>query len=143
MVFSVAANRMASRVASSAIETIRGDLFEKVSRLSNTEIDRFTRPSLISRLTSDTYNVHQMLGRVQRLGVRAPILLIGGITMTMALEIVSDQLAEVGIRAEIKNYDESTWLETRKSGELGSFMSTWSADYNDPDNFIYTFFGNE
>ena len=64
-------------------------------------------------------------------------------TMTMALEIVSDQLAEVGIRAEIKNYDESTWLETRKSGALGSFMSTWSADYNDPDNFIYTFFGNE
>ena len=64
-------------------------------------------------------------------------------TMTMALEIVSDQLAEVGIRAEIKNYDESTWLETRKSGELGSFMSTWSADYNDPDNFIYTFFGIE
>ena len=64
-------------------------------------------------------------------------------TMTMALEIVSDQLAGVGIRAEIKNYDESTWLETRKSGELGSFMSTWSADYNDPDNFIYTFFGNE
>ena len=64
-------------------------------------------------------------------------------TMTMALEIVSDQLAEVRIRAEIKNYDESTWLETRKSGELGSFMSTWSADYNDPDNFIYTFFGNE
>ena len=64
-------------------------------------------------------------------------------TMTMALEIVSDQLAEVGIRAEIKNYDESTWLETRKSGELGSFMSTWSAEYNDPDNFIYTFFGNE
>ena len=64
-------------------------------------------------------------------------------TMTMALEIVSDQLAEVGIHAEIKNYDESTWLETRKSGELGSFMSTWSADYNDPDNFIYTFFGNE
>ena len=64
-------------------------------------------------------------------------------TMTMALEIVSDQLAEVGIRAEIKNYDESTWLETRKSGELGSFMATWSADYNEPDNFIYTFFGNE
>ena len=64
-------------------------------------------------------------------------------TMTMALEIVSDQLAEVGINAEIKNYDESTWLETRKSGELGSFISTWSADYNDPDNFIYTFFGNE
>ncbi len=64
-------------------------------------------------------------------------------TVTMALEIISDQLSEVGINAQIRNYDESTWLETRKSGELGSFMSTWSADYNDPDNFIYTFFGNE
>ncbi len=64
-------------------------------------------------------------------------------TVTMALEIIKEQLAAVGINAEIKNYDESTWLETRKSGELGSFMSTWTADFNDPENFIYTFFGNE
>lgn len=64
-------------------------------------------------------------------------------TVTMALEIIKDQLAQVGITAEIRNYDESTWLETRKSGELGSFLSTWTADFNDPDNFIYTFFGNE
>ncbi len=64
-------------------------------------------------------------------------------TVTMALEIIKEQLSAVGINAEIKNYDESTWLETRKSGELGSFLATWTADYNDPDNFIYTFFGNE
>lgn len=63
-------------------------------------------------------------------------------TMTMALEIVKEQLAQMGINAEIKNYDESTWLDTRKAGELGSYMSTWTADYNDPDNFIYTFFGS-
>lgn len=64
-------------------------------------------------------------------------------TTTMALEIIKEQLAEVGINAEIKNYDQSTWLDTRKSGELGSFLATWTADFNDPDNFIYTFFGNE
>ena len=64
-------------------------------------------------------------------------------TVTMVLEIVKEQLAAVGIEANIKNYDESTWLETRKSGELGSFVSTWTADFNDPENFIYTFFGNE
>lgn len=64
-------------------------------------------------------------------------------TVTMALEIIKEQLANVGINAEIKNYDESTWLETRKAGELGSFLATWTADFNDPDNFIYTFFGNE
>ncbi len=34
-------------------------------------------------------------------------------TMNMALEIIKEQLAQVGIDAQIKNYDESTWLETR------------------------------
>lgn len=64
-------------------------------------------------------------------------------TVTMALEIIKEQFAEVGINAEIKNYDQATWLDTRKAGELGSFLATWTADFNDPDNFIYTFFGNE
>lgn len=85
---SVMANRMASRVASDAMYTIRGDLFERVMYLPEMRCDEITRASLISRLTSDTYNIHQMLGRVQRLGVRAPILLIGGIAMTMLLDPV-------------------------------------------------------
>ena len=86
--FNVIANRMASRVASDAIYTIRGDLFERVMYLPEYRCDELTRASLISRLTSDTYHVHQMLGRIQRLGVRAPILLIGGIAMTMLLDPV-------------------------------------------------------
>lgn len=86
--FNVIANRMASRVASDAMYTIRGDLFERVMYLPEGRCDEITRASLISRLTSDTYNIHQMLGRVQRLGVRAPILLIGGIAMTMLLDPV-------------------------------------------------------
>ncbi len=85
---SVIANRMASRVASDCIFTIREDLFRKVMILSNRQADEITRPSLISRLTSDTYNVHQMIGRIQRLGVRSPILLVGGIIMTFLLDPV-------------------------------------------------------
>lgn len=84
--FNVIANRMASRVASDATELIRHDLFSKTMYLSNAQTDFFTKPSLISRMTSDTYNMHQMLGRVQRLGVRAPILLIGGICVTFTLD---------------------------------------------------------
>lgn len=86
--FSVIANRMASKVASDAIYVIRGDLFERVMYLPEYRCDELTRASLISRLTSDTYHVHQMLGRIQRLGVRAPILLVGGIAMTMLLDPV-------------------------------------------------------
>lgn len=86
--FNIIANRMASRVASDAMETIRFDLFQKTMLLSNQQIDSFSKPSLISRMTSDTYYVHQVLARMQRLGVRAPILLIGGIAVTLTLDFV-------------------------------------------------------
>ncbi|MCM1183393.1 MAG: ABC transporter ATP-binding protein/permease [Roseburia sp.] len=86
--FNVLANRMASKVARDTTEAIRHDLFEKIMWLSNARTDAFTKPSLISRLTTDTYNVHQMLGRVQRLGVRAPILVIGGVLVTLTLDPV-------------------------------------------------------
>lgn len=88
LTFNVIANRMASKVARDTTEALRHDLFEKVMWLSNAKIDAFTKPSLISRLTTDTYNVHQMLGRIQRLGVRAPILVIGGILVTLTLDPV-------------------------------------------------------
>lgn len=88
LTFNVIANRMASKVARDTTETLRHDLFERVMWLSNAKTDAFTKPSLISRLTTDTYNIHQMLGRVQRLGVRAPILVIGGILVTLTLDPV-------------------------------------------------------
>lgn len=86
--FNVIANRMASRVASEATRVIRHDLFARTMYLSSAQTDRFTKPSLISRLTTDTYHVNQMIGRIQRLGVRAPILLVGGVIFTMALDPV-------------------------------------------------------
>lgn len=86
--FNVLANRMASKVARDTTQTIRHDLFTKISYLSNEQTDAATKPSLIARLTTDTYNVHQVLGRIQRLGVRAPILIVGGILVTLTLDPV-------------------------------------------------------
>ena len=62
--------------------------------------------------------------------------------LQMVYQIVQQQLAAVGINAEIKTYDESSWLATRKSGEMASFLGTWTMDYNDPANIMYTFFGS-
>ena len=84
----IIANRMASRVARDTTEAVRHDLFARISYLSCRQVDEFTIPSLESRLTSDTYNIHQAVGMMQRLGVRAPILLLGGIMVTLALEPV-------------------------------------------------------
>ncbi len=84
----VKANRMASAVARDAARNVRHDLFDRILHLSGRQIDAFTVPSLESRLTSDTYNVHQMLGQMQRIGFRAPILLIGGLIVTALFEPV-------------------------------------------------------
>ena len=84
--FNVIPNRMASAVARDVTEEVRRDLYQKATLLSCAQMDRITIPSVISRLTTDTYNLHRMIGMMQRLGVRAPILLLGGLIVTMSME---------------------------------------------------------
>lgn len=86
--FNIIANRMAAKVARNTTKNLRHDLFEKILSLSGNQMDYFTIPSLESRMTSDTYNIHNMVGMMQRIGVRAPIILIGGIIITSTLEPV-------------------------------------------------------
>ena len=84
----VYANQLSTKISKKITQKLRYDLFRKTEYLSCKKADEFLIPSLISRLTSDTYNVHQMIDRMQRLGIRAPILLIGGILLTFTLEPV-------------------------------------------------------
>ena len=86
VVTNVYANRLATRTSGKITLKLRHDLFAKISYLSAEDTDKFTIPSLISRLTTDTYNINQMLTRTQRLGIRGPILLIGGIIITLTLD---------------------------------------------------------
>lgn len=85
-IFNIIANRMASKVARDTTERLRHDCFEKICYLSGAQVDQFTIPSLISRITSDSYNIHLMIGMMQRFGVRAPIILVGGIVLTSTLD---------------------------------------------------------
>ncbi|MBO7536375.1 MAG: ABC transporter ATP-binding protein [Bacilli bacterium] len=81
------ANQMASRVAMMVTTDLRHDLFKRIEDLSPKQMDDITIPSLISRMNNDTYNVHHFVGMIQRLGVRAPILLVGGIIVTFTLNV--------------------------------------------------------
>jgi len=49
----------------------------------------------------------------------------------------------VGVKANINIVGEDEFMAKRNAGELVVYTATWTADYDDPDNFIYTFFGNE
>ncbi len=86
LAFNIIANRMAAKVAKDSCEKIRHDLFERILQLSCRKADELTVASLEARLTSDTYNLHNFVGRIQRIGVRAPILLVGGIGVTLMLD---------------------------------------------------------
>ena len=57
-------------------------------------------------------------------------------------EIIQAQLAEIGVNVTIEQMDEASWYDIRATGELPMYMSTWYGDFNDPDNFIYTFFAS-
>lgn len=58
------------------------------------------------------------------------------------LEMIRKDLSEAGLNVTIVNYDGESLLYLRRAGKLMSYAGAWSADFNDPDNFIYTFFGS-
>ena len=105
------ANRLSAKVAGNMTHDIRYDLFKKTSYLKCRQVDEVTVPSLISRLTSDTYYVNQMVARTMRMGVRAPILLLGGLVFCFLLNV---RLALV-LLAVVPVVAVPMWLITRKS----------------------------
>lgn len=86
VVCNVVSNRLSARSAGNMTKDLRYDLFKKTTRLKSAQVDGFTMPSLVSRLTSDTYYVNTAVARTLRLGVRAPILLAGGLVFTFILD---------------------------------------------------------
>ena len=83
----VIANRMAARISSDAIKTLRDDGYIKIMNFSNRTVDEFKIPSLVSRMTTDTYHIYRMFNVVQRIGVRAPILLLGSIFLMVMIDV--------------------------------------------------------
>ena len=82
----IIANRIAARVACDFSLSMRQDLFDKSIRISAAQTDAITLPSLESRITTDTYNVHSFVSMMLRMGIRAPMLLIGGIAITLLMD---------------------------------------------------------
>ncbi|MGN0823987.1 MAG: ABC transporter ATP-binding protein [Candidatus Coproplasma sp.] len=80
------ANRLVAFSSGKMTRDLRQSLFKRITYMSSSGVDKFTVPSLVSRLTSDTYYVNQTVARTLRMGVRAPILLVGGVVFTFILD---------------------------------------------------------
>lgn len=79
-------NHRAVATGRDCILNLRRDLFHKTINLSGTQFDRFGLPSLTSRMTSDSYNVQNFIVSIQAMGIRAPVLLLGGVIVTMTMD---------------------------------------------------------
>lgn len=86
LVLNVTANRMSVRTSKEATYEVRRDLFHAALNLSGSQMDAVGLPSVISRMTSDSYNVQNFIRFVQTMGVRAPIMLVGGIAITLTMD---------------------------------------------------------
>ena len=85
--FNVMANRRAVYNAHRISYEVRQALFEKTVNLSGAQFDGVGLPSLISRMTSDSYNVQTAVQQLQSLCVRAPIMLVGGVLVAMLMDL--------------------------------------------------------
>ncbi len=82
----VLANRRAVENAHNISYDVRQALFRKTVNLSGARFDAFGLPSLISRMTSDSYNVQSCVQSIQTMCIRAPIMLFGGIAVALTMD---------------------------------------------------------
>ena len=66
---------------------LRCDIFHRVMYLSEQQTDKFTTGSLVTRLTNDITVLQDMVNMILRMFVRAPMFFIGGIVMTLSLNV--------------------------------------------------------
>lgn len=83
----VTANRRAVENAHNISYDVRQALFKKSVNLTGAQFDAFGLPSIISRMTSDSYNVQSCMQSLQTLFIRAPILLAGSIILALTMDV--------------------------------------------------------
>ncbi len=111
LIGNVWANRLSVNASGKLTHDLRKDLFTKISYLKCGQVDVVSTPSLISRLTSDTYYVNEMVARTMRMGIRAPILVIGGVILSFVL----DPLLASVLLVCVLIVGVALWFITRKS----------------------------
>ncbi len=85
-IFNASGNMLSGTTSGRIAYDIREALFEKTVRLEASATDKLGTASLTSRLTSDTYNITSFFTRLQRVGIKGPIMLVGGIIMTLTID---------------------------------------------------------
>lgn len=66
---------------------VRNAMYEKITSLSHSQIDRYGSASLINRITGDVNQLQNAVAMLIRLVIRAPFLCIGGLIMAIIIDL--------------------------------------------------------
>lgn len=87
LAFSLTAQFFASRASLGFGTNLRRELYAHVNTFSYRELDLFSTPSLITRLTADINQTQQAVAMFIRLVTRAPFIIVGSIVMAMIIDL--------------------------------------------------------
>jgi ATP-binding cassette subfamily B protein len=76
---SVAVGFLAAKTAAGSARDLRKDVFQKVESFSNTEFNKFSTASLITRSTNDVTQIQMVVIMMMRMVFYAPIIGVGGV----------------------------------------------------------------
>lgn len=99
MVATVIVGLLAAKVAAGLGKNLRKDVFRKVTSFSNSEFDKFSTASLITRSTNDIQQVQTLMVMLLRVVFYAPILGIGGVIKVINTDISMGWIIAVAVMA--------------------------------------------
>lgn len=99
LIATILGSLLSSRVAAGLSRSLRKNVFENVVGFSNTEFDKFSTSSLITRSTNDIQQVQTFIVMLLRIVFYAPILGIGGVIKVMNTDTQMSWIIGVGVLA--------------------------------------------
>ena len=96
-VSAIVVSLFASRISAGVSKLLRRDVFKKVESFSNTEFDKFSQASLITRTTNDITQIQTVIVMAIRMLCYAPIMGIGGIIMALNKSVSMSWIIALGV----------------------------------------------
>ena len=87
MAAAVSVTLLSARLAAKLSRILREKVFEKVMSFTNSEFDKFSTASLITRSTNDIQQIQMLIVMLLRMVLYAPILAIGGVLQVMKTNV--------------------------------------------------------
>ena len=85
LICGAAAGAVCARASCGFAKNVRQDLYYKVQEFSFENIDKFSTPSLVTRMTTDIMNVQMAFMMIIRVAVRSPMMMVFSVVMAFVM----------------------------------------------------------